>query len=257
MEDAGPRLTALAPGVGAPEAGAAATVGPGPILEGQRRRLEEAERRHREAQDRLDALSEHWNARANVVERCERYLAAAAYVEEAGASELPRPGRGDGVDSVRRRIAEARREAARVRSAPLPRKERAEAARRQVRALARAPEVKGDSRVQFPQARVGRPNDDGTMNFANDALAVLAWMDPDGLAERVAATIPADKESGAMSASDREARLVELEAESLRLERLDEALVRGSQTAERRADADPRATLGLSSACPRPEDLRL
>ena len=91
----------------------------------------------------------------------------------------------------------------------------------------------------------------GTSNVkVPDALGLLAWRDPDALIERLGRMIEttADDET-ALSSEARAAKIAELEAQILDLERREESLIEQAldqgQVIRRRADADPRAILGI------------
>jgi len=88
-----------------------------------------------------------------------------------------------------------------------------------------------------------------------DAIAILAWYDPEGLIRRIEETID-QRADDANSLSDAEMakQVKEIDAALLYSERLEEAVICAAeqvgQPMLRRVDADPRAVLGLSDAMP-------
>jgi hypothetical protein len=86
-----------------------------------------------------------------------------------------------------------------------------------------------------------------------DALAVLCWLHHDSLIERLEAEIDdlAD-DSQALDDAERGYREADLTVRILQTERVEEAFIEQAEAAgqmiQRRADADPRAVLGLADS---------
>lgn len=147
---------------------------------------------------------------------------------------LPKP-EGD-LDDVRRQIEEAKADRVALERAPLDRATLEKAIRVQVATLAAKskPQMLGlDGRGKFEiLLRDAKP------------LALLAWFDPEGLVKRLMQDIPPSA-AGAMSPEQKRAKIAEIDETRLRLERMEEALVRATPGTARRADADVAAMLSV------------
>jgi hypothetical protein len=86
-----------------------------------------------------------------------------------------------------------------------------------------------------------------------DYLAVMAWLDPERMVERIMADAmdAAGEQSDALPQAEKTRQLAAIDAERLGLERAEEALIRraaaGGLAIERRRDASPEATLAVGA----------
>lgn len=149
---------------------------------------------------------------------------------------LPVPQAKDSLPDVRDAIAVLSAERAAVASAPPTKAELEATIRQQVAQL----------------AALGRPTitRDGKVTARQTApLYALAWSDPDGTAKRLLADAIATG-VGDLDATARAARLAELDAAVLDLERTEEALIRRTPGAVRRPNASPLAVLSVTEGEP-------
>jgi hypothetical protein len=157
---------------------------------------------------------------------------------------------GDAINRVRTEIGLARNQLRSVNLAALPKSLLKARAKTYVRELADRgrPRVSGDRgefTIAFPQAE--------TFSISNldRLIALLAWLNPDGMTKRIEAEIDAlPKAETALSPTERNERAASLIAEIESLEHQEEALI-GMALAQgrdvmRRTDADPRAILGVA-----------
>ena len=159
------------------------------------------------------------------------------------------------LDKVRARIAERRTERERVAEKPRTRDEALEALEAWITSEAAKLEPDAGAFIH------GRPRATLTHQDFGSGRATftpaLCLLGPDRIRDAFAAEIEnelADTEP--LAAQDQAARLAELDAEILDLERNEESLVvalhEAGEPVERRADADPRAVLGLDTPPTRP-----
>jgi hypothetical protein len=177
------------------------------------------------------------------------------------------------VEALREQLGQLRADLRDVQAAPVPSGTVKQRVRDQVTALAErgcpnvGHAVEIGAAVAFPApvvradlfghaAAEGAPRLVGFAQAAHvDPVALVAWLFPDRLAERLEAEVDAlADDSAALTDEERAAREAELRAQLLELERAEEVLVElaerdGTQVA-RRPDADPRAVLHLSSDLP-------
>lgn len=149
--------------------------------------------------------------------------------------DIPLPKPSGTIDDVRRQIAENQATRLEIERAQLDRASLERAIRMQVATLATKskPQMLGtDGRGKFEiLLRDAKP------------LALLAWFDPDGLIKRLMQDLP-PAPAGALSADQKRAKIAEIDETRLRLERMEEALVRATGAA-RRANADMAAVLSV------------
>jgi hypothetical protein len=175
----------------------------------------------------------------------------------SGPFELAEPvkvPKGATLAKARARLDEIAVERRAVESAPLPKSDAVTAIRAQVAALATPMEAFGALRGQplkiptlttRPQL-FGAAGDQRVTGFAStesvNTLGLIAWLFEAEIVERLAEQLD-DQVEGELTTAQREARLAELDAEKLEVERIEEALLGGEL---RRPNADPRAVLGLA-----------
>lgn len=156
------------------------------------------------------------------------------------------------LERTRDRIAALHEERNAVIQAPRTRKEAEEAARGEIARLAK---TVGPwfSRLAVPGGDMVDPNFKAAM--ARDPLAVTAAVNPEGLLAQVARGLDAVyAQRDGLSEQDKGARLRELKAERIELEKREEAHIRGLEAvglpALRRADADPEIVLAADEELP-------
>jgi hypothetical protein len=210
--------------------------------------------------------------RSAVAQRCTEWLGALAtgtVLEFHPPPEPPKPnGKTSPIEAIRQRIARQRAELEAARTAPFPSGVCKRLAREQIEALAERgtpsvlPLVEHGRSIAFPKAdtrgqlfgHVASPDHPQITGFsahdAPDSLAVLAWLFRNEMVSRIEAEIDefADDEN-ALDDSQRAAKSVDLLAEILECERVEEAIIEAAaasgQVIARRDDADPRAVLGV------------
>ncbi len=92
----------------------------------------------------------------------------------------------------------------------------------------------------------------------DDALAVVAWLFRDDMIRAVCADVDANSQDEfALTDQARADKIAECASDALAVARTEEALICAAEAAgtpiPRRADADPRAVIGLSDALPAPD----
>lgn len=225
-----------------------------------------AERKVEGAIGRERELSSSWQELARGVENVTRYLEQLRAAGVTPAAHEGSPGRLDGFQlaDVHAQLDEVDRNVAEVQRAPKPMAERAAAIRKTVADRAagvwRALEDLAYGRVdqfRFPMTPVTPPMRElrgleGAPGTYDDALAVGAFKDQEGMTQslldglnQIYARMPLEP----LTDAEREARLAELAAERLGLERVEVEICR-AQRVPLRADIDPRARLGLNSGLP-------
>jgi hypothetical protein len=195
-----------------------------------------------------EAATAVWEDAARLQATCERYLNRVERYEPAASSASPKRGESavDAVTRVRREIASLEAESRRVANAPSTRDEVRRRIRQSIELTAQqsTPIMVGRDGVRWPISLVGgRPQ--------TDALALLALMFPDRMAEIAEAAVPDAPD--AIGEAERVADLARIEDKALALARDEEALIshaeeQGFAQLRRRGDADARAVLCLSGA---------
>jgi hypothetical protein len=228
---------------------------------------------------RLTSLEEHRGATMHnsgmLVRACEDYLrrgrpGGTALVEAAviESSEILKKGERlvDGLERMRMRGRELDADAHRIRSSAFPSDDCKRKAREQIEAIAAsgAPSVDGlvehFGDIGWPQATMtlplvamiegGKPIVGNAQGQATAALAFMVWLHKAALLKAIDSLIGAESDDAhALSQSDREMRLAEIENDKLHAERQECALVWHGQARgeaiEHRADASPQAVLGV------------
>jgi hypothetical protein len=165
---------------------------------------------------------------------------------EIAPTVVVKPKRGEtivaAVERVRQQIADLTSQLDDLRAAPLTRTELRKRAAALVDELAErgrpiAHVERGEFSVQWRRTLSAIPGMTPT-----DAVALLAWIDPDTLVARLMGEIP---DAPGVSAAERERREPELEAQILALERVEEALIEKTTEVARRPNANPAAILGV------------
>lgn len=181
---------------------------------------------------------------------------------------------GSALERLRHRLRELDADRHRVESAPLPSALAKVKMRGEIAQLAErgAPDVGAlvevGHAISWPMtvqrlglaAVVGKSGDrivGDAMDEVTDTMALVAWLHRDALVARLEAEIDAiADDSAALSPEDRERKLAEIAQDRLVTERHEAALVRGMQgdglPVEHRADADPRAVLGVEAVVAQP-----
>lgn len=220
-------------------------------------------------QGRLTDLQEQHRKLANLVANIKHWLLGAT-----GTYEMAKPSRlmteatkatpAQAVSNLRAQIKALAAERVRVLQAALP----AADIKKLASAYIAAQRERGRPKITFDH---GRPfqvdfntSVEGAWTAKLDIGAALAWLDSDAFEKRLHEDIDMlPKPALAMSADERAAKLLELEAELLAREREEEALIEVSEEEGaallRRLDADPRAVLGIAVARakkPKPERIR-
>jgi len=220
-------------------------------------------------QGRLSDLQERHRSLANLVANVKHWVASAA-----GNYEMAKPSRAtpaamksspaEAVSNLRAQIKALASERVRVSRAALPVAD----IKKQASAWVAAQRERGRPKLTFDH---GRPfqaqfeaSVEGAWTAKLDIGAVLAWLDPGAFEKRLHEDIDKLPQPPlALSADERAARLLELEAELLARERDEEALIEFAEeqalSLARRLDADPRAVLGIaipSAKKPKPERIR-
>jgi hypothetical protein len=153
------------------------------------------------------------------------------------------------IERLRNEISAAQNHLSVVKRAPIPKNDAKKLAAVYVQQLVQRgrPQVSVD-RDQLSVAYVDPRRD--TLTHYADVASLLAWLDPVALTKRLEAEIEAlPEQQQPMPASEREQRAAELTERLLGLERQEEALIALAASegldVMRRADADPRAVLGI------------
>lgn len=232
-------------------------------------RLEAAQRRVQQAQDKIDRARERQASRPSVpLGRAETYLrslpSGTALVphEGAAAQRLPNESWLAAVERVRAAIVDLREQARSAELAPLPKQDIKLAIRREVQELA-AQGVPGLLAVAERAGKVRWPTfplqgvalAGGYIPYMQNAFALIAWLFEKDLLKAVERLVDEDYEDeGALSPAARAARLKEIAAGVLALEYEEESLIEQAEAEgiaiARRSDADPRALLGLDASLP-------
>ncbi|WP_018322559.1 hypothetical protein [Bradyrhizobium sp. WSM2793] len=209
-------------------------------------------------QGRLSDLQEQHRNLANLVSNIKHWLSRAS-----GAYEMAKPSRAtseatkmtpaQAVSNLRAQIKALAAERLRVLQAALP----AADIKKLASAYVAAQRERGRPKLTFDHGRPFQAQFDtpveGAWTAKLDIGAALAWLDPDAFEKRLHEDIDRLPQPAlALSADERAAKLLELEAELLARERDEEALIeladeQGAAIA-RRLDADPRAVLGIAIA---------
>lgn len=242
--------------------------------------------RKAEPKDLEAALAAQASAKAELVRRRERAAAVGQDAQAAGAclanisawlhrlmgtvefapfsGPVPSPlRRGEAipaaVDRVRGEIAQAKADLHRIASAPLHSVEAKAAVRRQVEAMAEAgapdvgPVLEGEP-IRWPTFIQRSNSNEVVVTGAPDTRALLAWLFKGPLLTRLEAEIDAASDDRiALSSVQRRAEDARVRASLLALERAEEELIASAPEGVRlwrRADADPRAVLGLADTVP-------
>ncbi|TWI58289.1 hypothetical protein IQ16_08195 [Bradyrhizobium huanghuaihaiense] len=209
-------------------------------------------------QARLTDLQEQHRNLANLVANIKRWLLGAA-----GTYEMAKPSRAtpeatkmtaaQAVSNLRAQIKALAAERVRVLQAALP----AADIKKLASTYVAAQRERGRPKITFDH---GRPfqadfntSVEGAWTAKLDIGAALSWLDPAALEKRLHEEIDKLPQPAlTMSADDRAAKLLELEAELLAREQEEEALIELAQeqglALTRRLDADPRAVLGIGLA---------
>src|SRR5690606_1436614 len=150
------------------------------------------------------------------------------------------------IEKVRAEIQSAAQEARTIKTARLSNAQLKEKAAEKVKQLA----AEGRMALQDLDKGLELRVRDGSqaLHTRNSALAVMAWIDPDAVLNRLEADIEALPGEG-MDSSAKQNKLAELEARILESERREEALIeqalKAGQYIARRRDANPLAILGI------------
>lgn len=199
----------------------------------------EAERLDAELPDLHAAVAEA-EAAATLHRRCESWALVAARGDAWVATKTKPPRRRAGeswsqaVHRIRQEIADLQSQQRATESAAPSREETVDALKQRIAAMAVAPLVHLDGRIE-PQTR--------------DVLATLAWLQPDVLLKRLTAELP--DHVGGLSKAAKRSRLFELRDRLAAAEQEEESLVRAAEAAgesitrTRRADAPIAVVLGL------------
>lgn len=206
-------------------------------------------------QGRLTDLQEQHRNLANLVANIKHWLLGAT-----GTYEMAKPSRATpeakatpalAAQNVRAQIKALAAERVRVLQAALPLAD----IKKQASAYVADQRERGRPKITFDHARPFQARFDSSVEGAwtakLDIGAALAWLDPGALEKRLREEIDKLPQPAlAMSADDRAAKLLELEAELLARERDEEALIELAEeqglALARRLDADPRAVLGIA-----------
>ncbi len=183
------------------------------------------------------------------------------------------PKKGATVESVRTQIAELRADLHATRSAPLHSSAvkalwRADITARAERCAPNVGDTLEGAAVQWPHTLTraelyGHAVSEGAPQIAGfaqqrsvDVLGLMCWLAGEALMEKISEEIDAEADdAGALSDDDRAEREAALLSQILELGYVEETLIEASGAeVARRADADPRAVLGLSSDLPAPRE---
>jgi hypothetical protein len=150
------------------------------------------------------------------------------------------------IENVRREIGSVQGQLAVIRAAPLPVEDQRQAVAAYVERLAQTARPFA-SVVQNGTLRLGFKD---VLIEPEQTLALLAWIDPEKVRDALTGLLEAQPPRiGAMPASERIARVAELEKTLCELERAEESMIERAGKLGidvlRRTDADPRAVLGL------------
>jgi hypothetical protein len=206
-------------------------------------------------------------AGAHVAKRCENYLYDNTHAHFTLAPPTPAPTLAKNetiagaVDKLRSRIAGFRAEERTAANAPKTAADAKQIVRAQIAKIAEAGKID-----PFDAIEAGRPlkfaevvlqNGAGNWTRIPDAFSTFAWLFKDQIIARLEAEVDAKADdSAALDDETRAARIAEARREILSLEREEEAMVTLARSTglafQRRADADPRAILGLADSLPEP-----
>ncbi len=198
------------------------------------------------------AASLKWRSGKNLADSCEAYLLSLRSIARHDAEPTPVAIGDDplaALAAIRAEISELDAEAARITKAPQPADEARAMIKASVARLAAGgvPILFNDA-VQWPGKFA-----EGQVHASDDSLAVLCWLFPDVVEAKLATLIGA--RPGAMAASEKQAARGQIETDRLELGRAEEAVITGIEATglevDRRADADPRAVLGIEGQAPR------
>lgn len=252
-----------------------------PILLQQRERRDGANRELARMQPFADARSSVVAAIGGLLQNVENWLGQILRKVEITTYNGPAPKLGARapariVEQCRIDIARLRDDVRHVVAAPLPASEAKKLVRAEVAALAKSgcPDVSGmfsknlfdgTQQIKWPTSSIEAHTFGGRSapefyGVVPDSIALLAWLNPEALCAKLDAELDRrSDDANAMTDETRMARLAELSATLLDVERLEEAAVLAGETDGlnifRRRDADVRAVLGLASSLPAPEVL--
>lgn len=220
-----------------------------------------------------------WTSAGRLVAQLENYLANIAGPIAGYPTEIEVPVKKgqtllDAIEQRRRRCRELKADARQVQAAPIPSGEAKEkvrvliaslAERGQPRGLGLLVETGSMAEIAAPTQQVqttGYASGGGvTSNVFEqpDLLAFAAWLDPAKLLKKFCAEIDEfSDDEHALTDEQRTAKLEEIVADLLAVQREEEALIAQSesqgQVISRRTNADARAVLGLSDDLPAPEE---
>jgi hypothetical protein len=155
------------------------------------------------------------------------------------------------IERLRGEVAAAQNHLSVVKRAPLPLADAKKLAAAHVKAMAARPKVWVDGRGEFAVTFVDAQRID-TLATLDDIAAMLAFADPEGFTKRLEDEIDrqlGDPTQPAMPKAETDKRAAELAANLVELERQEESLIDLAASdgvdVMRRADADPRAVLGI------------
>ncbi|WP_234684684.1 hypothetical protein [Bradyrhizobium monzae] len=211
-------------------------------------------------QDKLPDLQEKHRNLANLGTNIKHWVSAATGTYEMAKLSRAMPADvkttrtpAQAVSNVRAQIRVLAAERVRVLQSGLPPADLKE----QASAFVAAQRERGRPKLAFGHGQVFQASFDAHVDGAwtpkLDISAALAWLDPIAFEKRLHETIDMlPQPTLAMSSLDRAAKLLALEAELLKYEREEEALIELSEeqgaAVHRRLDADPRAVLGIEPA---------
>ena len=220
-------------------------------------------------QGRLTDLQEQHRNQANLVANLKHWLSRASGTYEMAKPSSAKPEAAkvtlaQAVSNLRAQIKALAAERVKVLQAALPLAD----IKKQASAYVADQRERGRPKITFDHGRPFQARFDSSVEGAwtakLDIGAALAWLDPNAFEKRLHADIERlPQPTLAMSADERAAKLLELEAELLARERDEETLIelaeeQGAAIA-RRLDADPRAVLGIAIARakkPKPDRVR-
>lgn len=206
---------------------------------------------------------------ADIVSRSTDYLRTVSSHARIEDAEVPKVAKSATVESIRAEIAKVKANIRSTLAAPLPSSMAKAKAKAQIEALAEqgAPDIfrlieRGEE-IRWPAlatsintANLFAPLGDGMVTSIRgplgvktpDAPALMAWLFRDQMLARIEQEIDAESDdTHALTPDAREAKVTELDAELLRLERID-AFLTEQAGAEHRADCDCRALLAVEIA---------